>query len=222
LVRISGDDRTDPLQPESNCRNRSRASLGARSLSTHAASTQTSHFVMHRRKGREQARDPRPQLSCLRTRAVLLHAVARRPIRSMRSREWNSPIPNVSCDFERERATGIEPAFSAWEADVLPLNYARENRANLHAGQTRSSRRRPPPGPHTALLCPTRSAPGCGRSPGFAKDWPGHPTGVADGLTGGPTPITTPRWGRPTILWTASKSQVALAVRHHFLFDDLR
>jgi hypothetical protein len=27
--------------------------------------------------------------------------------------------------FRRERATGIEPAFSAWEADVLPLNYAR-------------------------------------------------------------------------------------------------
>src|SRR5438270_4049815 len=26
----------------------------------------------------------------------------------------------------RERATGIEPAFSAWEADVLPLNYARQ------------------------------------------------------------------------------------------------
>jgi dCTP deaminase len=36
-------------------------------------------------------------------------------------------IFNVS-GFEygtRERATGIEPAFSAWEADVLPLNYAR-------------------------------------------------------------------------------------------------
>ena len=27
-----------------------------------------------------------------------------------------------------ERATGIEPAFSAWEADVLPLNYARGER----------------------------------------------------------------------------------------------
>ena len=26
----------------------------------------------------------------------------------------------------RERMTGIEPAFSAWEADVLPLNYIRE------------------------------------------------------------------------------------------------
>ena len=27
--------------------------------------------------------------------------------------------------FELERVTGIEPAFSAWEADVLPLNYTR-------------------------------------------------------------------------------------------------
>ncbi len=26
-----------------------------------------------------------------------------------------------------ERATRIELAFSAWEADVLPLNYARKN-----------------------------------------------------------------------------------------------
>ena len=25
-----------------------------------------------------------------------------------------------------ERVTGIEPALSAWEAEVLPLNYARE------------------------------------------------------------------------------------------------
>src|SRR5262245_61228433 len=25
----------------------------------------------------------------------------------------------------RERVTGIEPALSAWEADVLPLNYTR-------------------------------------------------------------------------------------------------
>ncbi len=24
-----------------------------------------------------------------------------------------------------ERATGIEPVYSAWKADVLPLNYAR-------------------------------------------------------------------------------------------------
>jgi hypothetical protein len=27
--------------------------------------------------------------------------------------------------FAVERMTGIEPAYSAWEADVLPLNYIR-------------------------------------------------------------------------------------------------
>jgi hypothetical protein len=27
--------------------------------------------------------------------------------------------------FVLERVTGIEPALSAWEADVLPLNYTR-------------------------------------------------------------------------------------------------
>jgi hypothetical protein len=27
--------------------------------------------------------------------------------------------------FVVERMTGIEPAYSAWEADVLPLNYIR-------------------------------------------------------------------------------------------------
>ena len=31
--------------------------------------------------------------------------------------------------FALERVTGIEPALSAWEADVLPLNYTR---AYLH------------------------------------------------------------------------------------------
>ena len=30
-----------------------------------------------------------------------------------------------------ERVTGIEPALSAWEADVLPLNYTRERFAPL-------------------------------------------------------------------------------------------
>jgi hypothetical protein len=31
----------------------------------------------------------------------------------------------LSWAFVVERMTGIEPAFSAWEADVLPLNYIR-------------------------------------------------------------------------------------------------
>ena len=30
--------------------------------------------------------------------------------------------------FRLERMTGIEPAYSAWEADVLPLNYIRGRR----------------------------------------------------------------------------------------------
>jgi hypothetical protein len=31
----------------------------------------------------------------------------------------------LSWDLSVERVTGIEPALSAWEADVLPLNYTR-------------------------------------------------------------------------------------------------
>ena len=31
-----------------------------------------------------------------------------------------------------ERTTGIEPASSAWEADVLPMNYVREERLLLY------------------------------------------------------------------------------------------
>ncbi len=30
-----------------------------------------------------------------------------------------------------ERAKGIEPSYAAWEAAVLPLNYARLNRITL-------------------------------------------------------------------------------------------
>ena len=31
----------------------------------------------------------------------------------------------LAARFQVERMTGIEPALSAWEADVLPLNYIR-------------------------------------------------------------------------------------------------
>ena len=88
-----------------------------------------------------------------------------------------------------ERATGIEPALSAWEAEVLPLNYAREvpdtNRYDRHnsfiiaappaAVQSMTSRLKgvtsPNPRPvvaaaifdrlphPTALLCASRSYP---------------------------------------------------------------
>ena len=40
---------------------------------------------------------------------------------------------HLTCGYTVERVTGIEPALSAWEADVLPLNYTR---AYLHCFAT--------------------------------------------------------------------------------------
>ena len=37
----------------------------------------------------------------------------------------------------KERVTGIEPALSAWEADVLPLNYTRAHRWTPPSGESR-------------------------------------------------------------------------------------
>ena len=45
--------------------------------------------------------------------------------------------------FVVERMTGIEPAFSAWEADVLPLNYIRALQNDLNMVTAR----------HRLLLC---------------------------------------------------------------------
>jgi hypothetical protein len=38
-----------------------------------------------------------------------------------------------------ERTTGIEPAFSAWEADVLPLNYVRAATRTPRTGAARGA-----------------------------------------------------------------------------------
>jgi hypothetical protein len=37
----------------------------------------------------------------------------------------------LTCTYTVERVTGIEPALSAWEADVLPLNYTRAHEHGL-------------------------------------------------------------------------------------------
>ena len=43
------------------------------------------------------------------------------------SKRESAPVLPVQAGFLRvERVTGIEPALSAWEADVLPLNYTRK------------------------------------------------------------------------------------------------
>ena len=40
----------------------------------------------------------------------------------------NGRGPAAAAGEEVERAMGIEPTLSAWEAEVLPLNYARGRR----------------------------------------------------------------------------------------------
>jgi hypothetical protein len=46
-------------------------------------------------------------------------------LRRAGERKAPTRLSAVSCGFVVERVTGIEPALSAWEADVLPLNYTR-------------------------------------------------------------------------------------------------
>jgi hypothetical protein len=45
------------------------------------------------------------------------------------------PVRLNSATSRWERVTGIEPALSAWEADVLPLNYTRERRQTAPQGR---------------------------------------------------------------------------------------
>lgn len=47
----------------------------------------------------------------------------------------------LTCETSRERMTGIEPAYSAWEADVLPLNYIRERLTEHTQHQLRGAAR---------------------------------------------------------------------------------
>lgn len=50
-----------------------------------------------------------------------------------------------------ERVTGIEPAFSAWEADVLPLNYTRRSVYVTAPADGRRSRERSGPAGRTTF-----------------------------------------------------------------------
>ena len=62
--------------------------------------------------------EPGPHSFCV---ARMWHARGIEPLR--RGSGEASQAPELG--FPLERVTGIEPAFSAWEADVLPLNYTR-------------------------------------------------------------------------------------------------
>jgi hypothetical protein len=57
--------------------------------------------------------------------------MARRPISSRNDRRPSVRKISPTWAFALERMTGIEPALSAWEADVLPLNYIRREQGAL-------------------------------------------------------------------------------------------
>ncbi len=44
----------------------------------------------------------------------------------MSTKDEHADAPRALHEVFWERVRGIEPPFSAWEADVLPLNYTRE------------------------------------------------------------------------------------------------
>ena len=80
--------------------------------------------------------------------------VIQRPDRSLRRLRWGLGIRRLPANSHVERVTRIELAFSAWEADVLPLNYTRGWSLTLanrlvkegRASGGRRRRERPDPG----------------------------------------------------------------------------
>ena len=51
--------------------------------------------------------------------------MAQQAVMPLNRRRPNARKTSLAWAFTLERVTGIEPALSAWEADVLPLNYTR-------------------------------------------------------------------------------------------------
>ena len=85
-----------------------------------------------------------------------------------------------------ERETGIEPAPSAWKAEVLPLNYSRpsETGGAWWRGLDSNQRRRKPTDLQSAPFSHSGTSPGKIRlSPGFWRlsNAKPHPPGVHDG-----------------------------------------
>ena len=57
--------------------------------------------------------------------------IARRAVSIVKQQGPGFETVVLTWAFGLERVTGIEPALSAWEADVLPLNYTRAGPAAL-------------------------------------------------------------------------------------------
>jgi hypothetical protein len=106
--------------------------------------------------------------TCIQTMPLLAAKATNRTLGALMRKGLGSALVLVRGPFRVERVTGIEPALSAWEADVLPLNYTRKRR-NGRLGS----------------LCPRRAA--ALNAPPNARSWP---------WTGTPMPQSVPCAGR--------------------------
>ena len=144
-----------------------------------ASANRSDAGVEQRRRGRRRSRGSRrggggtpsakPQLRLIRPLVSAAEALGGRSIvRPTRSGEYRSARSPRTCapessgmsrqhEEERERVTGIEPAFSAWEADVLPLNYTRGRTARIVARNPAKRR-----GSHTRRVGDQRRKAGSG------------------------------------------------------------
>ena len=77
--------------------------------------------------GGEQCRESEPSLDCVTIEAQICFANSPRALCAHDfSRRSSAPIRKTYAlrrSFLLEQVTGIEPAYSAWEADTLPLSY---------------------------------------------------------------------------------------------------
>src|SRR5882724_11138817 len=85
-------------------------------------------------------RTSRPSWTTTRATAALLASsprwangplMARKIIQRPGANGWQTQDHCLTCNYGVERVTRIELALSAWEADVLPLNYTRVTASRL-------------------------------------------------------------------------------------------
>jgi hypothetical protein len=89
--------------------------------------------------------------------------MARRPVNPRNDRRPSVRKTSPTWAFTMERMTGIEPALSAWEADVLPLNYIRRAACRTPQGVRISLS-----SPHPTGTRGLPGAPHCHRSRSFS------------------------------------------------------
>src|SRR5262249_9770978 len=109
------------------------------------SSTSTRHAALTRPSPRRWMHTSRLSRLTMRGETMTLRArpcgqanctlIARTELSGTVGRTAQPMLRGVTCGSPVERVTGIEPALSAWEADVLPLNYTRAVPGPLRAAR---------------------------------------------------------------------------------------